>query len=66
MAFKPIAMKSGKSTGTKLASAKNGAPPKGLVQKTSSGKAKISSGSLRTVKAAKSGGLAGKGGGLKA
>jgi len=65
MSFKPIAMKAGK-LGGKLPSAKNGAPPKGLVQKASSGKAGPSKGSLSTVKKATSGGRGGKGGGLKA
>lgn len=65
MAFKPIAMKSGK-LGGKLPSSKNGTPPKGLVQKTSSGKAGVSKGSLSTVKKQNGGGIGGKGTGLKA
>lgn len=64
MATKPIAMKAGK-LGGKLPSSKNGAPPKGLVQKASSGKAGKSNGTLSTVKKATSGGVGGKGGGLK-
>lgn len=67
MATKPIAMKTGKSTGTKLASAKNGSPLKGQVAKASSGKAGPSKGSLSTVKKQNGGGIGGKGpGGLKA
>jgi len=64
MATKPIAMKAGK-LGGKLPSSKNGAPPKGLVQKASSGKAGPSKSTLSTVKKGGNGGIAGKGGGLK-